>query len=97
MCSSDLPLLEGPAPAAPAPGCPDIATRFSQRLEGEIGPELCADMERHLQGCARCQGVCDALRRSLSVCRSLPAAPVPPEVQRDVRRAVRDLLAERGA
>lgn len=91
------PLLEGPGPTAPDPGCPDIATRFSQQLEGEIGPELCVEMERHLEGCARCQGVCNALRRSLTVCRSLPAAPVPPEVQHAVRRAVRELLADRAA
>ena len=91
------PLLEGGAATAPAPGCPDIATRFSQQLEGDIGPELCAELERHLQGCARCQGVCDALRRSLTVCRALPAAPVPPDVQHAVRRAVRDLLTDRAA
>ncbi len=91
------PLLEGPAPVAPAAGCPDIVTRFSQRLEGEIGPELCADMERHLTGCPRCQGVCHALQRSLSACRSLPAAPVPSEVQHAVRRAVRELLTDRAA
>ena len=89
------PLLEDPAATPAAGGCPDLVETFSRHLEGEIGPEMCAAMERHLEGCPRCRGQCDALRRSLSVCRSLPAAPVPPAVQRDVRRAVRDYLGER--
>jgi RNA polymerase sigma-70 factor (ECF subfamily) len=89
------PLLEDPAATSAAGGCPDLVETFSRHLEGEIGPEMCAAMERHLEGCPRCRGQCDALRRSLSVCRSLPAAPVPPAVQRAVRRAVRDYLSER--
>lgn len=83
----------GPEPAPP-PGCPDIATRFSQRLEGEIDSHLCEEMERHLAGCPRCRGVCDDLRQTLSTCRTLPAAPVPSDVQHAVRRALRDYLAD---
>lgn len=85
------------APPPPAgPSCPDVITRFSQQLEGEIGPSLCAELERHLAGCPRCHAVCDDLRAVLGQCRTLPAAPVPADVQHRVRVAVRDYLTSTG-
>ena len=89
------PLL-GIEPAPPAPGgCPDVLTMFSQHLEDEISAERCAEMERHLEGCARCRGTCDSLKRTLALCRTVgPSAPVPASVQASVRTALRSYLAE---
>jgi RNA polymerase sigma-70 factor (ECF subfamily) len=80
----------------PAPGgCPDVLTMFSQHLEDEISAERCAEMERHLEGCPRCRGTCDSLKRTLAMCRTVgPSAPVPASVQSSVRRALRSYLAE---
>lgn len=88
------PLLGIPEEPA-APGiCPDVLSLFSQHLEGEIGPEVCADMERHLEACGRCRGACESLKRTLSLCQAAPATEVPPAVQESIRSAVRGLLAE---
>jgi RNA polymerase sigma-70 factor (ECF subfamily) len=89
------PLL-GIEPAAPAvTGCPDVLMMFSQHLEDEISAERCAEMERHLEGCARCRGTCDSLKRTLALCRTVgPAFPVPPSVQASVRTALRSFLAQ---
>ena len=84
-----------PDPAdAPPPneGCPDVLSLYSRHLEGEISQELCAQMERHLAGCPRCRGQCDALKQTLSLCRSAPALPVPEATQRAVRSALRAFL-----
>ena len=89
------PVLEVPVAAGPGPACPDLVETYSRYLEGEIGPAVCAEVERHLEGCPRCRGACDAMRRALRLCRALPAAPVPADVQQAVRRAVRDHLGER--
>jgi RNA polymerase sigma-70 factor (ECF subfamily) len=84
-----------PAPEAGPPGtCPDVLDLFSRRLEGEISPSVCAEMERHLETCGRCRGACESLKRTLALCRMSVAAPVPPAIQASIRRAVRDLLAE---
>ncbi|HXJ22886.1 MAG TPA: sigma-70 family RNA polymerase sigma factor [Polyangia bacterium] len=84
-----------PQPAAAPGGCPDVLTIFSQHLEDEISAERCAEMERHLQGCPRCRGTCDSLRRTLALCQTVgPSAPVPPEVQASVRTALRGFLAD---
>lgn len=86
------PLLEG-GPAAPNPGCPDVISRLSRYLDGEISRESCADMESHVESCPRCRRACDALRQVLGVCRALPEPEVPAEVQKAVRSGIRRLLA----
>jgi RNA polymerase sigma-70 factor (ECF subfamily) len=82
----------------PAPGtCPDVLAMYSQHLEDEISADLCAQMERHLEGCGRCRGACDTLRRTLALCRTTGASsPVPPAVQASVKAALRGFLAENG-
>ena len=89
------PLL-GIGPAAPlASGCPDVLTMFSQHLEGEISAARCAEMERHLEGCARCRGTCDSLKRTLALCRTVgPEVVVPRSLQASIRTALRDFLAD---
>ena len=83
-------------PAAPGT-CPEILVMFSQCLEDEISADVCAEMERHLEGCERCRGTCDTLKRTLALCRSAGASvPVPPPVQASVKSALRSFLAENG-
>jgi RNA polymerase sigma-70 factor (ECF subfamily) len=82
-------------PSEPAtPTCPDVLTLLSKKLEEEVSPELCAEMERHVEGCPHCKGLCDSLKRTLAVCSSLPTPSVPPRVQESLRRAVREALEE---
>lgn len=84
-----------PALSAPAGACPDVLTAFSQHLEGEISAGLCADLERHLEGCARCRGACESLKRTLALCRtSGPTADLPAAVSAQVKAALRAALAE---
>jgi len=84
------PLLIPSEPSASA-GCPDLVPVLSQYLEGDIGPDQCAAMEKHVAGCARCQARCDSLRSTLALCRrSAQGGSVPPEVQEAVRQALRN-------
>jgi RNA polymerase sigma-70 factor (ECF subfamily) len=81
-------------PAAPRRGCPDVVRLLSRHLEGEISPETCAEMERHVAACAGCRAACDSLRETLRVCRSSPSPEVPAEVAQAIRRGVRLALEE---
>jgi RNA polymerase sigma-70 factor (ECF subfamily) len=86
--------IETNLPASPGT-CPDVLLMFSQHVEDEISAELCGQMERHLEGCARCRGTCDTLKRTLALCRTAGTTdPVPAAVQTSVRRALRGFLAE---
>ena len=89
------PALSPPPPpeaALAGPGCQDVVAIFSRRLEGEIDPGACAELEEHLQTCVSCRGRCDSLRATLTLCRNAGAAEVPTEVARSVRDALRKFL-----
>ena len=90
------PILSYGAPELPqaSPGCQDVVTMFSRRLEGEIDAGACAELEKHLQTCAACRGRCDSLRSTLTMCRNAGQAQVPPEVARSVREALRAFLTK---
>jgi RNA polymerase sigma-70 factor (ECF subfamily) len=82
-------------PSEPAtPTCPDVLTLLSKKLEEEVSPDLCAEMERHVDGCPHCKGLCASLKQTLAVCRALPTPLVPPHVQESLRRAVREAMKE---
>jgi RNA polymerase sigma-70 factor (ECF subfamily) len=86
------PLLLPAEPPAQA-GCPDLVPILSQYLEGDIGPDQCAAMEKHVAHCPHCQARCDSLRSTLALCRrSAQGDAVPADVQEAVRRAMRDRI-----
>lgn len=83
--------LGAPAAArrtAEAAGCPDIPALFSRHLEGEIGADLCARLERHLEGCGRCRQTCDSLSEMISLCRRSATPRIPPRLEKTLRRRV---------
>jgi RNA polymerase sigma-70 factor (ECF subfamily) len=92
------PLLGGPLPdSRPGSTCPDVLTLFSQRLDGELDPGVCAAMEAHLAECPRCRGACDSLKRTLAICRQLPTPEVPASLAASIKAAVRGFLDQRQA
>ncbi len=82
------PLLEHGIPAASST-CPEVATLWSKKLEGDLSQDDCKAMERHLSTCPSCTGACDALRKALAACKSTATDPVRPAVQARVKAAVR--------
>jgi RNA polymerase sigma-70 factor (ECF subfamily) len=87
----------GPPPIAPPRGtlCPDVLTLFSQHLEGEIDPSVCAMMEAHLAQCRNCRDACESLKRTLAICRQLPTPDVPASLAASVKTAIHAFLSER--
>ncbi len=83
----------GEVTPAHGPDCPDVLAAYSEKIEGDLDPTLCAELERHVEGCAACRGVCDSLKRLLAICASAPPGPLPKEVSRAVRAALHDALA----
>lgn len=83
-------------PAEESAGCRGVTELFSRQLEGEIGGNACAELEKHLEGCTACRGRCEALRATLALCKRAGGATVPPEVERSVREALRRFIDARG-
>ena len=90
------PMLGGPAVEAPRPSmCPDVLMLFSRHLEGEIDPDVCAAMEAHLAQCGHCRDACESLKRTLAICRQLPAPEVPASLAASVKAAIQTFLDQR--
>jgi RNA polymerase sigma-70 factor (ECF subfamily) len=82
------PMLEPASVQAPS-GCPDVALLWSKKLEGDLSQRDCSAMEKHLATCPACGAACDALKRALLACQRLRMEEVPPEIQSQVKAAVR--------
>jgi RNA polymerase sigma-70 factor (ECF subfamily) len=87
----------GRSAIAPSRGglCPDVLTLFSQHLEGEIDPGVCATMEAHLARCQHCRDACESLKRTLAICRQLPTPDVPASLATSVKAAIHAFLNQR--
>jgi len=89
--------LVGPAGAqvgAAAPGCPDVVGLLSRHLEGEIDPNTCTEMEKHLAACPRCEAACESLKLALRLCGATPSPDVPEPLKESLRQGIRSLLAQ---
>lgn len=85
------PAIESPRVAM----CPDVLALFSQHLEGDIDPSVCATMEAHLAQCSHCRHACESLKRTLAICRQLPTPDVPGPIAASIRAAIRTFLNSR--
>jgi RNA polymerase sigma-70 factor (ECF subfamily) len=80
-------LGEGDGPGRRAP-CPELAQALAAYAAAEIDQAACAQIEEHLAACPRCHGACATLKRTVSLCRSIPGDEVPAPVRAAVRRAL---------
>jgi RNA polymerase sigma-70 factor (ECF subfamily) len=73
--------------------CPELAQELTAYAGSEIDQATCVQIEQHLATCARCAGACDALKRTVSLCRRLPGDAVPAPVRTAVRDAILATIA----
>jgi RNA polymerase sigma-70 factor (ECF subfamily) len=75
-------------------GCPELAQELAAYASAEIDQATCARIEAHLDRCERCADACDALKRTVSLCSSLPGGEVPAPIRSAVRHALRGALSD---
>jgi RNA polymerase sigma-70 factor (ECF subfamily) len=85
--------LAGALDAGDAEPCPELAQELTAYVGAEIDQATCAQIEAHLAGCQRCAGACDTLKRTVSMCRSIPGDVVPAPVRAAVRGAILSAIA----
>ncbi len=61
--------------------CQRLLENMSVYVDGEASVELCAEIERHLDGCVDCRVVVDTLHKTISLYHELPQPELPPEVR----------------
>ncbi|HEX5061528.1 MAG TPA: sigma-70 family RNA polymerase sigma factor [Kofleriaceae bacterium] len=72
--------------------CAELTNQLSAYAAAEIDQAACTQIEAHLASCSRCVGACDALKRTVSLCKSLPGGAVPEPVRAAVRTAILDMI-----
>ena len=85
-----LSLLGDDGEPGASPPCPELAQALGGYVSADIDQATCAHIEAHLAQCPRCAGACDSLKRTVSMCRSIPGDEVPPAVRAAVRHALRN-------
>lgn len=63
--------------------CRTLLSSLSDYVDGVLETELCAEIERHMQGCDKCRIVVDSLRKTISLYQE--TATEPPEMPSEVR------------
>lgn len=69
--------------------CPELAQELAAYAASEIDQAACERIEAHLAKCERCSVACESLKRTVSMCRSIPGGAVPAPVKAAVMHALR--------
>lgn len=49
--------------------CPDYIHSLNDYLDGDVSPELCAEIEKHIGECQNCRIMVDTLKQTVKLCR----------------------------
>ncbi len=62
--------------------CESLLGSLSEYIDGELSPELCREIEKHLAGCENCRVVLNTTKRTIDLVQSpTETAPVPDDVR----------------
>jgi anti-sigma factor (TIGR02949 family) len=68
--------------------CEELLGSLSAYIDGELGPELCQELEKHLEGCEDCRVVLNTTKRTIELVHS-------PVEKSDLPEDVRERLFKR--
>ena len=68
--------------------CRHLLGDLSDYLDGEASDEICAEIERHMDGCEDCQVVIDTLRKTVHLYHDLPQPELPEDARQRLYRAL---------
>ncbi|HOA52854.1 MAG TPA: zf-HC2 domain-containing protein [Thermogutta sp.] len=60
--------------------CDELLAALNAYIDGEIDPQVCAELSRHLEGCNPCRVVIDTLRKTITLYKGEVPYELPPEV-----------------
>lgn len=78
----------------PDAACRSLLLELSRYLEGDLTPERCAAIERHLASCECCTTMAGRLRETIEACRAAGSLQLPRDVLERARARIKALLDE---
>ena len=70
--------------------CRKLAEVLLEYVAGELPPEQCDHIRRHLCECPPCVAYLETYELTIKLTRQLPPAPVPPQLLERVRAALEE-------
>ena len=70
--------------------CKEILAALSDYIDGDLDPELCRDLKKHLADCNPCQLVVDNIHQTLTVYKSGRPLELPAELCERLRSVLRE-------
>lgn len=61
--------------------CRDMLGKMSDYLDGELDPELCAELEKHISGCTNCRLMVNTMKMTVQLCKDGACEDLPEEFQ----------------
>lgn len=61
--------------------CEEYIGGLADYIDGEIDPDLCAEIERHIGQCRNCRIMVDTMRQTVKLCRDGKQEPLPAELE----------------
>ncbi|ASV76031.1 hypothetical protein THTE_3429 [Thermogutta terrifontis] len=69
--------------------CQDLLAALNAYIDGEIDPQLCEMLQRHLEGCNPCRVVVDTLRQTVTLYKGEEPYELPPELHERLHECLR--------
>ncbi|HOP76049.1 MAG: zf-HC2 domain-containing protein [Thermogutta sp.] len=75
--------------------CDELLAALNAYIDGEIDPQVCAELSRHLEGCNPCRVVIDTLRKTITLYKGEVPYELPPEVHARLHECLKKKWQER--
>lgn len=70
--------------------CHDYIQGLNEYLDGEVSPELCDEIEKHIGECENCRIMVDTLKQTVTLCREGKEEKLPVQLESKLK----DILKE---
>jgi predicted anti-sigma-YlaC factor YlaD len=70
--------------------CAEYIGELSDYLDGEVSPELCEEIEKHIGQCENCRIMVDTLKQTVTLCREGRREKLPAELEGKLNNMLRD-------
>ena len=74
--------------------CKYYFDKMSEYLDGELGVNVCHEIEAHLKECPECRHCADSLKKTIQLCRETGKEKVPSEMRARLKSALQRCLNE---
>jgi len=70
--------------------CAEYIGELNDYLDGDVSPELCEEIEKHIGQCEKCRIMVDTLKQTVTLCREGQRENLPPALEEKLNNILRE-------